>query len=80
MGLERDVNKVCIHVIAVYSDNKLKVYTTAYRHQKSSGEKLCIFSAKTLNREHNVKTLLTLDSERYTTNFDIGRKLGQCCI
>ena len=28
----------------------------------------------------NVKFLLTIDSERYTSLFDIGRKLGQCCI
>ena len=28
------------HVIEVYSGNKLHDYTTAYRHQKSSGEML----------------------------------------
>ena len=34
--------KVCNHVIAVYSKNKLQDYTTAYRHQKSSGEMLVL--------------------------------------
>ena len=27
-----------------------------------------------------MKNLLTLNSERYTSHFDIERKLGQCCI
>ena len=31
-------------------------------------------------RGPDVKILLTLDSERYTSNFDIGGRLGQCCI
>ena len=32
-----------IHVIAVYSENKLQHYATAYRNQKSVGEKLGLF-------------------------------------
>ena len=35
--------KVCNHVIAVYSENKLKHYTTVYRNHKSAGEKLGLF-------------------------------------
>ena len=27
-----------------------------------------------------MKILLTLDMERYTSSFDIGGKLGHCCI
>ena len=36
-------SKVYNQVIAVYSENKLNDYTTAYRHQKRSGEKLGLF-------------------------------------
>ena len=36
--------KVCNHVIAVYSENKLQDYATAYRNHKSAGEKLCLVS------------------------------------
>ena len=28
----------------------------------------------------NLKILLSLDSETYISHFDLGRKLGQCCI
>ena len=35
--------KVCNHVIAVYSENKLQHYATAYRNHKSAGEKLGLF-------------------------------------
>ena len=37
-------NMVCNHVIAVYSENKLQHYATAYRNHKSAGEKLCLVS------------------------------------
>ena len=33
-------SRVCNHVIAVYSEKKLKHYATAYRNHKSAGEKL----------------------------------------
>ena len=36
--------RVCNHVIAVYSENKLQHYATAYRNYKSAGEKLCLVS------------------------------------
>ena len=36
--------RVCNHVIAVYSENKLQHYATAYRNHKSAGEKLCLVS------------------------------------
>ena len=36
--------RVCNHVIAVYSGNKLQQYATAYRNHKSAGEKLCLVS------------------------------------
>ena len=32
------------------------------------------------NSGPDVKILLTLDTERYASNFYIGGKLGQCCI
>ena len=32
------------------------------------------------SNEPDMKTLLTLDLERYTSSFDIGGKLGQCCM
>ena len=35
--------RVCKHVIAVYSENKLQHYATAYRNHKSAGEKLGLF-------------------------------------
>ena len=35
--------KVCNHAIAVYSENKLQHYATAYRNHKSAGEKLGLF-------------------------------------
>ena len=35
--------RVCNHVIAVYSENKLQHYATAYRNHKSAGEKLGLF-------------------------------------
>ena len=38
------VYRVCNHVIAVYSENKLQHYATAYRNHKSAGEKLCLVS------------------------------------
>ena len=38
------VTRVCNHVIAVYSENKLQHYATAYRNHKSAGEKLCLVS------------------------------------
>ena len=37
------VSKVCNHVIVVYRENKLHDCTTAYRHQKNSGE-MCLVS------------------------------------
>ena len=37
------VYKVCNHVIAVYSKNKLQHYATAYRNHKRAGEKLGLF-------------------------------------
>ena len=36
--------KVCNHVIAVYSENKLQHYAYVYRNHKSAGEKLCLIS------------------------------------
>ena len=36
------LGRVCNHVIAVYSENKLQHYATAYRNHKSAGEKLCL--------------------------------------
>ena len=36
--------RVCNHVIAVYSENKLQHYATAYRNHKSADEKLCLVS------------------------------------
>ena len=54
----RIIIRVCNHVIAVYSENNLQHYATAYRNHKSAGEKLgifrfckfflCIFSKNTL--------------------------------
>ena len=38
------VYRVCKHVIAVYSENKLQHYATAYRNRKSAGEKLFLVS------------------------------------
>ena len=38
------ISRVCNHVIAVYSENKLQHYATAYRNHKSAGEKLCLVS------------------------------------
>ena len=35
--------RVCNDVIAVYSENKLQHYATAYRNHKSAGEKLGLF-------------------------------------
>ena len=35
--------RVCNHVIAVYSENKLQHYATAYRNHKSAGEKCGLF-------------------------------------
>ena len=35
--------KVCNHAIAVYSENKLQHYATAYRNHTSAGEKLGLF-------------------------------------
>ena len=35
--------KVCNHVIAVYSENKLQHYATAYRNHKNADEKLGLF-------------------------------------
>ena len=37
-------HRVCNHVIAVYSENKLQHYATAYRNHKSADEKLCLVS------------------------------------
>ena len=36
-------SRVCNHVIAVYSENKLQHYATAYRNHKSADEKLGLF-------------------------------------
>ena len=36
--------KACNHVIAVYSENKLQDYATAYRNHKSSSEMLGLVS------------------------------------
>ena len=41
--LKRTIAKVCNHVIAVYREEKLQHYTTAYRNHKSADEKLGIF-------------------------------------
>ena len=38
------IARVCNHVIAVYSENKLQHYATAYRNHKSAGEMLCLVS------------------------------------
>ena len=38
-----DIIKVCNNVIAVYSENKLQHYATAYRNHKSAGENLGLF-------------------------------------
>ena len=35
--------RVCNHVIAMYSENKLQHYATAYRNHKCAGEKLGLF-------------------------------------
>ena len=35
--------RICYHVIAVYSENKLQHYAAAYRNHKSTGEKLGLF-------------------------------------
>ena len=43
MPLCRCIGRVCNHVIAVYSENKLQHYATAYRNHKSAGEKLGLF-------------------------------------
>ena len=40
---EISFTRVCNHVIAVYSENKLQHYATAYRNHKSAGEKLGLF-------------------------------------
>ena len=37
------LTKVCNHVIAVYRENKLQHYATAYRNHKSADEKLGLF-------------------------------------
>ena len=44
LSLEVTIPRVCNHVIAVYSENKLQHYATAYRNHKSAGEKLCLVS------------------------------------
>ena len=36
--------RVCNHVIAVYSENKLQHYATAFRNHKSAGEKFYLVS------------------------------------
>ena len=38
------VVRLCNHVIAVYSENKLQHYATAYRNHKSADKKLCLVS------------------------------------
>ena len=43
MPLCRCIGRVCNHVIAVYSENKLQHYATAYKNHKSAGEKLSLF-------------------------------------
>ena len=43
MPLCRCIGRVCNHMIAVYSENKLQHYATAYRNHKSAGEKLGLF-------------------------------------
>ena len=43
-AVDFSIHRVCNHVIAVYSENKLQHYATAYRNHKSAGEKLCLVS------------------------------------
>ena len=46
LGVQHFVStlKICNHAIAVYSENKLQHYATAYRNHKSADEKLGLFS------------------------------------
>ena len=48
--------------------------------QKKISHRELLLNVTSYSSGPNVKILLTLASQRYTSNFDIGRKLGQCGI
>ena len=50
-------NREFNHVIAVYSENKLQHYASAYRNPKSSSKKLGLFKFCTFLRKFSANTL-----------------------
>ena len=73
--------QICTCILIYYSAFSLDSREKKYRQfLKSLVRANCLVLITYSSGTDVVKSLLTLDTERDTSNFDIGGKLGQCCI